>query len=231
MARAPSRSKRASARAPTSASARPSTHPKYLPATVPAPMPMQLRELLLQSLEHEIGGTLVYATALECAVDAGLREEWEKYHAQTLRHVEVLTTACLALALDPDEVTPGRAIVHHNGKALVTAMKMALANGNREAAQLVACECVVLAETKDHFDWELIGECAKRLPADAGGVLKAAYDEIEGEEDEHLYHSKGWCRELWLKSLGLPAVLPPPEDKREVKTAAQAAAVERERKA
>ena len=45
---------------------------------------------------------------------------------------------------------------------------------------------------------------------------------MEDEEDEHLYHTKGWCRELWLKSLGLPAELPPPEEKRDVKSAMEA---------
>ena len=51
---------------------------------------------------------------------------------------------------------------------------------------------------------------------------QAAYDEIEEEEDEHLYHTKGWCRELWLKSLGLKSVIPPPEEKKNVKSAAAA---------
>ena len=46
---------------------------------------------------------------------------------------------------------------------------------------------------------------------------------MEDEEDEHLYHSMGWSRELWIESLGLPAVLPPPEEKQDVKTAAGAA--------
>jgi hypothetical protein len=29
----------------------------------------------------------------------------------------------------------------------------------------------------------------------------------------------GWARELWLDTLGLPAVIPPPEEKKETKTA------------
>ena len=183
----------------------------------------QLRELLLQSLEHERGGVLVYQTALECAIDKGLRKEWQQYLEQTEKHVEILTNVCEVLDLDPDEMTPGRKIVQHTGKSLVIAMKMALAAGDRAAAELVACECVVLAETKDHADWELIGQCAKELGGDEAAVLKDAYDQVEDEEDEHLYHTKGWCRELWLKSLGLKAVLPPPEEKREVKTAVEAA--------
>ena len=86
----------------------------------------------------------------------------------------------------------------------------------------------MLAETKDHADWELIGQCAKSLTGEAAGVLKSAYDEVEDEEDEHLYHTQGWCRELWLKALGLPAVLPPAEEKKAVKTAIEAATARKE---
>ncbi|MEA2627184.1 MAG: hypothetical protein QOD06_3229 [Candidatus Binatota bacterium] len=190
----------------------------------------RLRELLLQSLEHERGGVLVYRTALECVRNDDLREEWEKYLAQTEEHVRILTTACEALHLDPHEMTPGRKVVQHTGKSLVVAMKMALAAGDPPAAELVACECVVLAETKDHADWELIGECAKVLDGEAAAALRAAYDQVEDQEDEHLYHTKGWCRELWLSSLGLKAELPPPEEKKDVKTAIEAAKVKKERK-
>jgi hypothetical protein len=190
---------------------------------------MQVRELLLQALTHERGGTLVYSTALECAVDDDLREEWAKYLEQTIRHVDILTRVCAAMGLDPDEKTPGCQIVHHSGKALVIAMKMASANGDPQAAQLVACDCVVLAETKDHANWELIGQCAKQMKGETAALLQQAYDEVEDDEDEHLYHTKGWCRELWLKSLGLPAVLPPPEEKQHVKTAIEAAKVDKSR--
>jgi hypothetical protein len=192
-------------------------------------MSAQLRELLLQSLVHERGGVLVYQTALECAVNEDLREEWMKYLSQTEKHVEVLTGVCTALGLDPDEMTPSCKVVQHTGKSLVIAMKMALAEGKPPAAELIACEAVVLAETKDHANWELIGECAKALDGEAARILQAAYDEIEDEEDEHLYHTRGWCRELWLQSLGLKAVLPPPEEKRDVKSASEAEAASKRR--
>jgi rubrerythrin len=189
----------------------------------------QLKELMLQSLEHERGGVLVYQTALECVVNADLRKEWTEYLHQTEKHVDVLSTACKALGIDPGEQTPGCKIVRHTGKALVTAMQMAVAESNAVAAELVACECVVLAETKDHADWQLIGECVKALTGEDAAALTAAYEQVEDEEDEHLYHTKGWCRELWLKSLGLSAVLPPPEEKRDVKTAVEAAKAREER--
>ena len=190
----------------------------------------QLRELLLQALEHERGGVLVYQTALECVQNDDLREEWEKYLEQTEKHVQLLTATCAALGLDPDEITPGRRIVQQSGKSLVVTMKMALAAADPAAAELVACDCVVLAETKDHANWELIGLCAQGLDGEEAAALTQAYEQVEDEEDEHLYHSKGWCRELWLASLGMKADLPPLEERRDVKSAREAADAKEERK-
>jgi hypothetical protein len=190
----------------------------------------QLRELLLQALEHERGGVLVYQTALECVQNDELSEEWAKYLEQTQRHVQILTATCKALGLDPDEMTPGRKIVQQSGKSLVVTMKMALAAADPKAAELVACDCVVLAETKDHANWELIGLCAKGLEGEEAAALTQAYEQVEDEEDEHLYHSKGWCRELWLASLGMKAELPPLEERRHVKSAREAADAKEERK-
>jgi rubrerythrin len=186
----------------------------------------QLTELLVQSLEHEEGGVLVYETALKCVINDDLREEWEKYLDETRNHVRVLTNVFKSINLAPDLPSPGRTIVRKIGGSLVAAMEEALASGSPEAAQLVACECVVVAETKDHLDWELLGKCAAKLGGQKGKLLKEAYEEIEDQEDEHLYHSKGWCRELWIDSLGMKAILPPPEERKEVKTAIGAARAE-----
>ncbi len=188
----------------------------------------QLKELTLQSLEHERGGVEVYTTALQCAVNEDLREEWSEYLEQTRRHVQIMEGVCRKLEIDAEEMTPGRQIVHDLGLSLVAAMKAAKQAGDPAAAQLVACECVVLAETKDHADWELLGKCAKALGGSEQQALMEAYDEVEDQEDEHLYHTKGWCRELWLESLGLDAVLPPPEERKHVTTAIGAALAEKE---
>jgi rubrerythrin len=189
----------------------------------------QLNELMLQALETELGGVQVYENALECAVNEDLRKEWEEYLDQTQNHVKIVLTVFEKLGLDPNQETPGRGIVRHIGESLVKAMQMARKVGNPEAAQLVACECVVFAETKDHLNWELIGELADKLDGRRGEALEEAHGEVEEQEDEHLYHTTGWCRELWIESLGLPAVLPPPEEEKEVKTAIGAARAKQSR--
>ena len=183
----------------------------------------QVRELLLQSLEAEMGGVRVYEAALASAVHPTLTEEWSEYLEQTRHHVEVLQAVCESAGIDPEMETPGRAVVRHIGAALVAAMEMAQQAGDPAAAQLVACECVVLAETKDHADWELIGQVGKQGTGKTAAALLEAYQEIEDEEDAHLYHTRGWCRELWVEALGLDAVLPPPEETLEVRTAIGAA--------
>jgi rubrerythrin len=179
----------------------------------------KVNELLLEALETEKGGVQIYETAIRCALNEDLKEEWQEYLEQTRNHVATLENVCKELGLDSAEETPGRKIVRHIGSSLVQAMSMAQQNGNREVAEIVAAECVTLAETKDHLNWELIGEIAKNSKGDEKKTLQEAYDEVEEEEDEHLYHTKGWTRELHLQGLGLKAVLPPPEEKKDVKTA------------
>ena len=191
--------------------------------------PNELNELLLQSLEHEKGGVKIYETAMRCVLNSDLREDWQEYLEQTRNHVKVLTALCTKFGLKPDQNTPGQQVVRHIGSALVQAMEMALKAGKPEAAQLVACECVVLAETKDHMNWALIGQCAEELEGDKAVALKQAHEEVENQEDEHLYHSRGWGRELWIEALGMPAVLPPPEEVKKVQTAIGAAKAEQGR--
>jgi ferritin-like metal-binding protein YciE len=190
----------------------------------------QVTELLYQAFETELGGVKVYETALRCAQNEDLKEEWEEYLDQTKNHVEVLRGVLAGFGLDPEMPTPGRAVVKEIGTTLVKAMEMALQAGPPEAAEIVACECVVEAETKDHLNWELIEVASRALSGDEAKALKEAYQEVEEEEDEHLYHTTGWCRELWIQSLGLPAVLPPPEEEKEVKTAIGAARAKQARR-
>jgi len=186
-------------------------------------------DLLYQALETEKGGVQIYATALRCAVNKDLREEWNKYLEQTKNHVQIVSDILNALELDPDAETPGRKVVRYIGTSLVKAMEMALRSADPQSAQIVAAECVVFAETKDHLNWELLGELAKNADEAEAALIMPAYQQVEEEEDEHLYHTQGWTRELWIEALGMPAVLPPPEEERDVTTAEDAAKAKKAR--
>src|SRR5687768_3709592 len=98
----------------------------------------QVHELLLQSLEHEIGGVKLYEKALECVQNEDLEEEWQKYLEETRNHVQVLLEVCEKFGLDAQKDTPGRQIVRYLGASLLKAMDTALKAGEPAAAQLVA---------------------------------------------------------------------------------------------
>ena len=189
----------------------------------------QLEELILQGIETELGGVKVYETALQCVVNDELREEWERYLAQTEEHVEIVTNLARTLGFDPEKRTPGREVVSRLGESLVAAMELALESGEKDAAQLVAAECVVLAETKDHQNWELLGQVVEASSGELQDAVREAWEKVEDQEDEHLYHTMGWARELWIESLGMEAVLPPPEEQKHVKTAIGAARAKHQR--
>lgn len=188
----------------------------------------QVTELLLQALETERGGIKVYTAALEAAQNEDLRKEWEGYLEETQNHEQILSRVFEELRLDQEMPSPGREVVAHLGASLVTAIEMALANDTPADAELVAAECVVLAETKDHQNWELIGKVAEQGGRSAQ-VLQQAFDAVEKQEDHHLYHTQGWARELWIQSLGMPAVLPPPEEQKKVESAIGASRAEQAR--
>jgi len=189
----------------------------------------QLNELMYQALETEIGGQRVYESAIACAQNEDLKEEWTKYLEETRMHETILRETFGRIGLDPEQDSPGREVLRFKAQGLVDSMSMALKAGGPIAAQLVAAECVVEAETKDHQNWELIGEAAKALDGEWAAALSEAYDKVEEEEDQHLYHTMGWSRELWIESLGMPAVLPPPEEEKKVKSAIGAARAKQSR--
>lgn len=191
--------------------------------------PDQITDLLYQALETEMGGIQVYEAAISCALNEDLKEEWESYLDETTTHHQVLLTVFEQLGLDPNVRVPSREIVAHHGQSLVQAIELAKSQGDPAAAQLVAAECVVLAETKDHLNWELIGMLAEKTSGTQAKVLKQAYEAVEQDEHHHLYHTKGWTRELWIEALGLPAVLPPPEEVKKVETAIGASRAEQAR--
>ena len=121
----------------------------------------EIKELILQSLEHERGSVRVYETAIESAIAQDLRAEWTRYLNETRRHVQVLEGVCRKFELDPEATSPGRQAVRDLGDSLVATMRQARHAGDPVAAENVACECVVLAETKDFADWDALDLIAR----------------------------------------------------------------------
>ncbi|MHB1949846.1 MAG: hypothetical protein ACYCQK_00030 [Acidiferrobacteraceae bacterium] len=189
----------------------------------------QLEELLYQALETEIGGVRLYEAAIPAAQNAKLRKEWEQYLSESRHHEQVLRGLLGKFGISPETETPGREVVRHLGETLLESIKGA-SEMSPAQQQIVAAEAILQAELKDHLNWSLLAKVAAEMKGRDAEWLTDACDSIESQEDRHLYHNKGWVRELWAESLGIPAVLPPPEEKMNVSSAIGAATAEQSRR-
>ena len=80
----------------------------------------------------------LYASAARCAVDDALATVWRDAERQARRHVERLGIGRTGSDGEPAEPAAWT--------CLIDAMDLALQNGDRAAAQLVAQECIAVAE-------------------------------------------------------------------------------------
>jgi rubrerythrin len=151
----------------------------------------------------------LYQVVGERATDPELKERYEEFGRETDRHRTILTGLIRDLGGDPDYVSPtARLAQAKSGALLASALLVSgpLGPAEREASDL---ENVMLAETKHHADWELLGQLAEQLPkGKARAAIEAAVAEVGPQQDEHL----GWAQTK-LATLGLQAILgqtPPP---------------------
>jgi hypothetical protein len=71
-----------------------------------------------------------------------------------------------------------------------------------KAAEINAIENIVLAETKDHADWEMLAKIARQSnDSRLRDVLKPAVSEVEPQEDEHLNWTKEQLAQLEFVAL------------------------------
>ena len=96
--------------------------------------------------------------------------------------------------------SPAAKVATEKAQALLRSMDR---NGlSKDQAELNAMENIVLAETKDHADWELIGKIARQATEDRlREILGAAASEVEQEEDEHLNWTRKKLGELQMEAL------------------------------
>ena len=91
----------------------------------------------------------------------------------------ILTGLIRDLGGDPDYVSPTARVAQAKSEALLAS---ALVSGPLSTEELEASdlENVLLAETKDHADWELLGQLAEQLPnGKARTAIEAAVAEVE----------------------------------------------------
>jgi len=159
----------------------------------------------------EQGGLELYRVAASRAEIPELQQHYEEFRRQTARHREVLTRLIEQLGGDPNYVSPtARAAQVKAAKLIESALVVdGLAPMEIQASDL---ENVLLAETKDHADWQLLSQLANQSALDGGvrQAVAAAVQEVEQEEDRHLEWARQTLGQLCLQMV-LQGPAPSPE--------------------
>jgi bacterioferritin (cytochrome b1) len=160
-----------------------------------------LKAALSEFLAVELGGQKLYERALKLVSDPEVQTRFREYHRQTLDHQRVLIGIIHKLDGNPRLQSATAKVAGEKARALLRTMGRA-AGLSKDERQLNAIENIVLAETKDHADWELIGKIARQTTdSKLRELLGAAAKTVEQEEDEHLNWTRKKLGELKMASL------------------------------
>ena len=123
----------------------------------------QLHDLLYQAHETELGGVQIYEAARGRAQKDVAATSGSTTSSKPATMSSLSSNRCGPSGSIPPTKSPGRKVVRHTGEALVKTISLAQGEASPDQAQVVAAECVTLAETKDHLNWELIGHVVTTL--------------------------------------------------------------------
>jgi rubrerythrin len=144
-----------------------------------------LNQFLSEMLAVEQGGVELYDRALEELGHDDLRPKLELFHEQTQRHVELCKEMLNAAGGDESEMSPGAEAAEHKAQGLLSA------EVPPELKDINNLENLVLAETKDHWNWELLGSLMDRIEErDLKKVVSRAVREVRRQENDHLTWSQ-----------------------------------------
>ena len=164
-----------------------------------------LLDTLSEFLMVEQGGLQLYAVAAARATNRALKQRYQAFGAETAQHRAVLVQLIERLGGDPSYVSPTARVAQFKGAKLLESSSC-VAGLSQEELEANDLENVLLAETKDHADWELLAQLVEQVDDPAvKQALQAAVDEVESQEDEHLT----WARET-LSQLSLQVLMTGP---------------------
>jgi len=197
------------------------------------------RQVLLDKLSEflmvEQGGLQLYTVAAARAMDPMLKQRYEEFGRETMRHREVLVRLITRIGGDPNYVSPTARLAQWKASKLIES-SLAVGGLSPEEIELNDLENVLLAETKDHADWSLLQQMAQQA-GEGGGVsqivvkvvdavtgdgseqtdpkmlqqaLQEAVNEVEQEEDEHLRWARETLAQMCLR-MAIEGPAPSPE--------------------
>ena len=143
-------------------------------------------DLLSACLAHERCGVQLYRSVAGRTADAELRAQYEHFGAETRDHVERLEQLIAAADGDPQYVSASARATEKAGTGLLESTFLLSGSMDPMTAELVMLEAVMLAEAKDHSNWELLAQLASTITVGAWRRrLQTVTNEVLAQEEEH----------------------------------------------
>jgi rubrerythrin len=156
-----------------------------------------IADLLSACLAHERAGTLLYRCVAEKTRHSEWRERYRHFRGETEEHVRILEDAIRQLGGDPMYVSPAARMTEFLGTKLMEPILLA-GSVDDMTTELTCIEAVMLAETKDRANWQLMAVLAGRLrDSEAKRILQAAVDRVLAQEEEHV----SWASSTWQQAI------------------------------
>jgi hypothetical protein len=168
-----------------------------------------LKNFLSEMLAVEMGGVKLYEKAISELAHQELEEELTHFLHETEYHVELCTEMLTAAGADTEYRSPTAQAAEHKAEGLISVEVPA------EFHDLSNIENLVIAETKDHWDWATLASIAPKIgDPDLKRIVSKAVREVRKQEKRHL----DW-NEKTLSKLALEAAMHSPE-REEIETEA-----------
>jgi rubrerythrin len=169
-------------------------------------------DLLSACVAHERCGVHLYRSVAARTTIDELRERYEHFGEETLEHVRLLEELITAAGGDPMFVSPAARATEKAGAGLIETTYLLDGSIDSNTAEVAMLEAVVLAETKDHANWELLAQLAAAMsPSDVRTQLEAVTTEVLAQEEEHVTWASD-TRAQMLFGLATGGATPPRTD-------------------
>ena len=160
-------------------------------------------DLLSACLAHERCGAHLYRSVAGRTGDAELRAQYEHFGEETREHVDKLEQLVVAAGGDPQYVSAAARATEKAGAGLLESTYLLGGSVDPMTAEVAMLEAVMLAEAKDHGNWELLARLAAAM---ADGELrrnmKTVTSEVLAQEEEHYSWARDTRARLLLTSAG-----------------------------
>jgi hypothetical protein len=167
--------------------------------------PVFIADFLSDALMHEQCGRHLYRAVAAQTHNPMLKRRYEHFGAETEEHITVLQTLVTAIGGDPGYVSPAARATEKLDSGAVEATFLVDGSLDLMTKELLMLNAVLLAETIDHANWEMIEQLGESLHE--GSIQESFRDataKVKPQEDDHVM----WAAQTRKRLVALQATSP-----------------------